>query len=75
MDSADTQVMDRPAPVLERIDGLLARADELLALTVDGRTMFSATEVLDFALDARMALVDARNHIVPTHDVPTEITN
>lgn len=63
MTETDTQTME--PTVVERIDQLLARSDELLALTVDGRSMFSATEVLDFALDARMALVGARGLIAP----------
>lgn len=56
MEEADT-----PGVTLEdRIDELITRTEEMLRLTTEGRQIFTATEVIDFALDARTALVEAR---------------
>lgn len=44
----------------QRIDELIVKTEDMLRLTSEGRTIFTATEVIDFALDARTALIEAR---------------
>lgn len=55
------EVADTPDMTLEqRIDELIVKTEDMLRLTSEGRTIFTATEVIDFALDARTALIEAR---------------
>lgn len=47
-----------------RIEELIVRTEQMLVLTTGGRNMFSASEVMDLALDCRTALAEAKE-LVP----------